>query len=264
MGFVMRRARILVVDDNRVNRKLLTSILESAGHRVDEAGNGREAVDGVRLFAYDLVLMDVQMPGMDGLEATAAIRALGDGRGGVPIVGITGDVSDEVTARGRAVGMNGQLSKPLNPDVLQRTVELWVDTPAAAKPAAAPGGLVDGLSPEALKSLLGDFEEDARRRLADMQEAVRAGDRRRIQALAHDLGGAAANLGLEELGGAARAIETTSSDGSEASELARMIRDLPVVLAGTMERIAAWRTRLAPADGLRGHDGLRDEPWPKV
>ena len=114
----MRRARILLVDDNRVNRKLLAAILEADGHRVDEAGSGREAVDGCRLLPYDLVLMDIQMADMDGLAAATEIRALGGRQGGVPIVAISGDVEGDIVERCLAAGMNGHLPKPVSPTIL--------------------------------------------------------------------------------------------------------------------------------------------------
>ncbi len=114
---VLQGLRVLVADDNATNQLVTRAILQRAGARVDVVADGAQAVSMVRRFAYDLLLMDVQMPGMDGLQATRAIRAdeLGDTDGPprrLRILGLTADAGAEVGARCRAAGMDAHLTKP--------------------------------------------------------------------------------------------------------------------------------------------------------
>ncbi|WP_169516944.1 ATP-binding response regulator [Azohydromonas australica] len=125
--------RALVVEDNRVNRELAVAMLASAGLAVDTAADGLEALDKARAGCYGLVLMDVAMPRMDGLDATRAIRAL-PGWGGVPVLALTANAFNEERMACLAAGMNAVLSKPADLGLLYRTLLQWLEGPA---PAAA-------------------------------------------------------------------------------------------------------------------------------
>ena len=115
--------RILVVEDNAVNQKVACGLLERHGHTVVVAVNGKEALHTLREQAFDLVLMDVQMPEMDGLEATAAIRAGEEGTGRrLPIIALTAQALQEDRERCLAAGMDGYLAKPVQPYQLIQTV----------------------------------------------------------------------------------------------------------------------------------------------
>jgi CheY-like chemotaxis protein/HPt (histidine-containing phosphotransfer) domain-containing protein len=251
----MRRAKILLVDDNKVNRKLLAAVLEADGHRVEEAASGREAVEGVRLLSYDLVLMDLQMPDMDGVEAAAAIRALGGRGSAVPIVAITGEVDDGVAERCRAAGMNDHLAKPVSPTRLQEVVRSWIagdqaigsadvgkqPIPGAETPL---GGLAADLSGSALLPIIDDFSAGAGRRAAELESAVAAQQFERARRLAHDLSGSSANLGLMELSRIARSIETACSE-SDGAAAKRLLADVPSVLSRILGDLAEMRARAA-------------------
>jgi signal transduction histidine kinase/ActR/RegA family two-component response regulator len=127
-----RALRVLLAEDNRVNQRLATRLLEKMGHHVTLAENGRIAVDTVARQTFDLVLMDVQMPEMDGLEATALIRTteLGTGRH-LPILAVTAHVMKGDREKCLASGMDGYLSKPLDPTALAATMTALVE-PALA------------------------------------------------------------------------------------------------------------------------------------
>lgn len=255
----MRRAKILLVDDNKVNRKLLAAVLEADGYRVEESGSGREAVEGVRLLSYDLVLMDVQMPDMDGVEATAAIRSLGGRRADVPIVAISGDIGDDVAERCRAAGMNDHLGKPVNPETLQRVVAQWA-RPAGeggqARPAAPGvgpgrgetplGGLAAHLSGTELLPIIDEFSEGAAARVAQIERDAGVGDLDRVRRIAHDLSGSAANLGLTGLSRLARSIEVAASE-SDGATVKRLVAAVPDLLRQVLADLA--RTRSAAAGG---------------
>src|SRR5882724_2544035 len=106
--------RILVVEDNQVNQLLTTVLLSKAGHRIDIAANGLEALDAVSSRPYDLILMDVQMPEMDGIEATKRIRAMADACRDIPIIAMTANAMKGDRERLLAIGMNDYVSKPID------------------------------------------------------------------------------------------------------------------------------------------------------
>ena len=112
------KRKILVVEDTTVNQYLIRRIIESWGLEVDIANNGKEALGMVESADYDLILMDIQMPEMDGMEATRHIRQMPDGKGGVPIVALTANFLKGDRERYKAAGMNDFLPKPFNESTL--------------------------------------------------------------------------------------------------------------------------------------------------
>ena len=132
--------RLLVVDDTAVNRELVKLMLQPLGFQVDEAGGGAEGVKAAVSQAYDLILMDVRMPGVDGLEATRVIRATSKLNHGVPILALTADVQPENTHACRAAGMDDVLAKPIVPQQLISKIVEWGSRADAAAAAAAKRG----------------------------------------------------------------------------------------------------------------------------
>jgi signal transduction histidine kinase/CheY-like chemotaxis protein len=134
-----RAPRVLVVDDHPVNREVARIMVQAFGCEVVEACDGHEAVDAAAAHELDLVLMDVRMPRMDGLEATRRIRALPDARAAVPVVAMTADAMPEDVVRCLAAGMNAHLPKPVSQAALFAIVSraLAGDLPPAAAPAEA-------------------------------------------------------------------------------------------------------------------------------
>ncbi|MGD0106922.1 MAG: response regulator [Rhodopila sp.] len=137
--------KVLVVDDVLMNREIAGSFLRAAGHAVSYAEGGAEAVAAVVSTDFDVVLMDVRMPGMDGLEATRRIRALGGKRSCVPILALTAHAFTEQVAACREAGMDGHLAKPFEPETLlaavaraARAEPAGVETPVPAPPVSAP------------------------------------------------------------------------------------------------------------------------------
>ncbi|GAC1340506.1 MAG: hypothetical protein NVSMB18_10750 [Acetobacteraceae bacterium] len=130
--------RVLVVDDVAMNREIAAAFLSSAGHAVVCAESGEEAINAVRIAAFDVVLMDVRMPRMDGLEATRRIRSLGGVQALVPIVALTAQAFTEQIDECRHAGMQFHVAKPFDPKTLLATVE----RAAKAGPARAAGGPV--------------------------------------------------------------------------------------------------------------------------
>jgi CheY-like chemotaxis protein len=119
-----RSLKVLVADDSPVNLEVASGLLELQGHRVDTAGNGREAVEAFERENYDVVLMDLEMPEMDGLAATVAIREIEEKTGRrTPIVAMTAHGGEEFRNRCLESGMDGYVSKPLRPDELFQVVK---------------------------------------------------------------------------------------------------------------------------------------------
>ena len=127
-----RRLSILLAEDNKINAVLATTLIERAGHEVDVAVNGAEALKAVQKTAYDLVFMDLHMPKMDGLEATRQIRALDGAAAHVPIIALTANASPADSQKCHNAGMDDFLSKPFEPKDLHAVLEKWRDNPPRA------------------------------------------------------------------------------------------------------------------------------------
>ena len=123
--------KILLADDVDLNLEVAQLLLHGIGLQVDSAKNGREAVDKVRTSAYDLILMDVQMPVMNGLDAALAIREM-SGRSQTPIVAMTANAFDEDRNNCLEAGMNDFLTKPVNPETLYQCLLKWLPRPESA------------------------------------------------------------------------------------------------------------------------------------
>lgn len=115
--------RILVAEDNIINQEIAAATVEHAGHYVDVVANGLEAIEAVRSFHYDLVLMDIHMPEMDGIAATSAIRDLNGDVSEIPIIALTADAMVGDREKYLAAGMNGYVSKPFDAQDLYAAIE---------------------------------------------------------------------------------------------------------------------------------------------
>ncbi len=137
-----RQYRILLVEDNHVNQLLAVSILSKAGHRVDVAGNGLEAIEAVRSRPYDLLLMDMQMPELDGLQATRRIRAMSGPLAEIPIIAMTANAMKGDKERCLQSGMNDYLSKPIDRNDLFAKIAHWM-----SEPETGVAQIEDGMDP---------------------------------------------------------------------------------------------------------------------
>ncbi|BAE52539.1 hybrid sensor histidine kinase/response regulator [Paramagnetospirillum magneticum] len=244
-----RRLRILVAEDNPVNQQVAVGLLRKLGHSVDVAADGAEAVEAVRSRPYDLVLMDVQMPEMDGLQATAAIRALTGGAERVPIVAMTANAMRGDDRMCLDAGMDRYISKPIDRRKLMEVLAQYAAEPPAAKPPQAENPapsaveidvldlLCEDLGVETVVEILAKFFEDATSREAECAAALAREDHERVRREAHAIKGAAASLGLTDIRRTAEAMEAAVRSGAPiAAPLAALsdaIVRLPAVLAGS-------------------------------
>ncbi len=230
--------RVLVADDNQVNRRVVEKILERAGHHATLVGNGEEALDALAADHFDVALMDVNMPVLNGIEATKLHRFASLGQRHVPIIGLTADASPSTAERCREAGMDACLTKPVEPARLAEVVEAHgrprgggVGGGGAARPsgparvatiASHPGfrrAAPPSLDPQVLASLeaLGggdflaglvrDFLRDGEQSVRALEAAAGAGDVSRFRAEAHALRSSAANIGAKGVWGACRTAE---------------------------------------------------------
>ena len=121
-----RSLRMLVAEDNKINQQLMALLLRNAGHHVDLVENGEQAVEAVRTGTYDVVLMDVQMPILDGMQATRLIRALPAPADRVPIIALTAHAMSGAREEYIAAGMDDYLSKPLDAATMLAMVSNWI------------------------------------------------------------------------------------------------------------------------------------------
>jgi len=221
-----RRLRVLLAEDNPVNRKLAIRLLEKHGHSVTAAGDGRAAVAALEKDTFDLVLMDVQMPEMDGFEATAAIRQREKDTGDhVRIIAMTAHAMKGDRDRCLAAGMDGYLAKPISAAELFKAVGALV--PVSQKPKAAARtessendifdraealARMDG-DADLVEEITGVFLEEVPNQMAKIAEALEADDPARVQRQAHTLKGAAANIGAGAMRERAFQVELAAEAG---------------------------------------------------
>jgi PAS domain S-box-containing protein len=203
-----RKLRILLVEDHHINQRVAAGILKNMGHEVDLAADGCEAVAQAEGRTYDLILMDMQMPRMDGLEATRVIRALTGDAGQVAIVAMTANAFSSDRDACLAAGMNDFVSKPVNRDKLFNILEQWgtagrarlEDQADSSEKAAGPidrmqlGLLKEELGDDMLGELLASFWASAADLLGRIRTAIEAEDRAAADELVHRLKGSAATL----------------------------------------------------------------------
>jgi CheY-like chemotaxis protein/HPt (histidine-containing phosphotransfer) domain-containing protein len=238
-----RRLHILLAEDNPVNQRLVVRLLEKQGSTVVVVGNGREALAALPQQSFDLVLMDVQMPKMDGLEATAAIRAQEQGRGThLPIIALTAHAMKGDAERCLAAGMDDYLAKPMTADELSAVIDRVLTGEAARHRSVgvAPVDLTVALGVvEGDLALLGElvevFLQDAAGRLPELRAAICTGDPKQTERHAHSLKGAAGNLGAKTAFALTSDLETMGREGRLAD--ASSILDH---LESELERIAAF------------------------
>jgi signal transduction histidine kinase/DNA-binding response OmpR family regulator len=218
----VRKLHVLVTDDNAINQHLLVSLLQSAGHTTAVAENGRKAVEAVTREAFDIILMDIQMPVMDGVQATNRIRAMRPPKRDTPIIALTADALRGAEERYRGAGMDGYLSKPLSAKALFETMNALASE-GRPRPSAADGmpavdsavinALRDFLKPDQLEALLTETLADLGTRISRLGGCLDTANTDGAAQEAHDLVSVSGNCGARALSAIARDIERACRQG---------------------------------------------------
>ncbi|WP_284616511.1 ATP-binding protein [Aquabacterium humicola] len=248
--------RVLVAEDHPVNRLYLGALLERLGHHGHQVGNGLEAVQAMREQPFDLVLMDVHMPVMDGVTATEAIRALPAPASRIPIIALTADVFADTRERCLRAGIDEVMTKPVSLEALSALFARHAGAPPqpahppAAEAAATAPGLIDHAALAAVTELMGaarspalygDFFAQADAAAHRMRDAMRDADTDRLREAAHAVKGAALNLGLPALADAA-AVLNRDAGTLGAPQLALAVQ--------RFEELVLATRRLCEAEGI--------------
>ncbi len=259
----IRGAKLLLVEDNELNQEVASELLKHAGLVVDIAANGEQAIAKVAGNAYDLVLMDVQMPIMDGIAATEAIRRAGHR---LPIVAMTASVMQKDRDQCLASGMDDHLPKPIEPDDLWAILLKWIKPrnppdqaappmpPAPAEDLALPSGIAGLDSVSGLQRVLGNralylsllrkFAGSQRNAVGQIRAALASPNRIHAQRIAHTLKSLCGSIGATGLQAEAAAVESVIRDG----EPPDVVESALAALAAPLTTLVDQLHDLLPAD----------------
>lgn len=264
--------RILVVEDNRTNQQVALGMLERLGCHVEVAETGQEALAAVAANTYDLVLMDCQMPAMDGYEATRRIRVKEDGNRRIPIIAMTADTQPGIRERCIDAGMDDYLLKPVRLNALHEKLSLWTavhrsqgdgdSTPYSGLSTQDAESDGNHLTPEVLdqsvidrlRKTIGDafirmvevFCEDTPKYLQDLTQAVAASDYQSMFSIAHTLKGGSLNFGAHRVAEISKQIEAIGRKGSMKNVdnlLPELVEECDRVLAALQREIGTEITQ---------------------
>lgn len=228
------RLRVLVVEDNAINRRLLVRQLARLGCSAEAVANGSEALEALSASEYGLVFMDCQMPGMDGFQTASEVRRREDGRRRVPIVAFTANATEADRRRCLEAGMDDFIGKPATLEDLSSAIERWdlpFDESVARTFVELAGTVGDG------RRLFEEFAADAAANLVAARDALSGGDPAAAGRAAHALKGACAAVGARGLRELARRIEAASESGAGGVE--SLIAQAEAELARVKGRIPA-------------------------
>jgi signal transduction histidine kinase/DNA-binding response OmpR family regulator len=236
------RGHVLLVEDYPVNQMVAIRMLERSGYRVDAVNNGREAVEAFSNIPYGAVLMDVQMPEMDGYEATAEIRRREESGRHTPVIAMTADAMQGDRERALAAGMDDYIAKPVKHGELEAVLERWIPHPEQELPAhtrdedsgtpedtpaldlsvleSRRGPRRDG-EPDKLARIVDLFMDDVPLRLDELRQAVERGEAQKVEETAHMLKGGSGYMGAVQMAEICAGIQGLGASGelSRAPEL---------------------------------------------
>jgi CheY-like chemotaxis protein len=255
-----RPLTILLAEDNEINQRVVIALLRKAGHSVFCVASGRGALEALEEHSFDLVLMDIHMPEMDGLQATRLIRASNQPWAHIPIIALTADALDESRQTHLATGMNDTLAKPIDREKLLHTLQRWAEKPEKLSEAATVtviepeqerfdhrrfNELVDTVGRDALTDLIDSVMVAVTDRLVDLERLRDGPDVREIHAPAHQLISLFGNFALTRLHLQARRLAAACLAGNRSEALPLIDRlvqeaedDLPLLAAAVHAALA--------------------------
>lgn len=254
---LQQRLRILVAEDEPVIRALLSRMLQGLGYRADLVDNGAQAVDASQNHDYGLILMDIQMPEMDGFEASREILKSRPEKKKPVIIAVTALARDGIVQQCAQAGISDYLQKPVDAGGLRRMIEKWMpgvpQSPHTAEPGEARssremherlGVLERETDPSFVKELLTMFLASAAAQLEKIQTAINEMDGKAIHAGAHALKGGSANIGAARLAFLCQKLENAGEEG-RIDDARRFMDDLRSEFQHVQTVLAAYQSRLA-------------------
>lgn len=260
-----RRLRILVAEDSQVNQKVAVALLEKLGYSADVAENGKDALEALKSGEYSLVLMDCQMPVMDGYETTREMRSeqMPLAVRVIPVIAMTANAMEGDRQKCLDAGMNDYLPKPISPASLSAVLDRWLpetivrEQPYAQK-AHESSGSIDWL--DLLERVAGDsdlavqileiFSRDSSEQILKVHELLEAGDLDQVRRLAHTLKGASANAAARGMSEMARSLEIAAGTGSR-----RSAESAFALLRTEFSRVQSGISRGFPFSDMRPYEG---------
>ncbi len=252
--------RILVADDNSTNQRVARLTLEWLGCTVDVVSNGREALEILNVFPYDLIFMDCEMPEMNGFDATAELRRRMKGKKHIPVVAMTARASGSDHQQCKAAGMDDFLTKPIEPEKLTPVLQKWIPAYSQIKvkpeefPTLQETSMLDARTvqrlhhlamqrdPAVLGELVRTFLKETKDRIAILRQAVSNQDMASLRETTHALKGASANIGATEMKTLCEILEQKSKTESEGC--LEMVERLQIAFEKTSTQL---QQRLAPS-----------------
>lgn len=235
-----RPLSVLVADDHPINRRYLALVLAALGHEAHICCDGQEVLDLLGTREFDVVLMDLHMPVLDGLEATRRIRVLGGAFERLPILAFTADVMGATREKALSAGVTGFVPKPVQIDQLAAALASAVHTDDFARPSARFQEMARRLPAAQLKELLRMFFDDDAGALAELRAAVGAGDPAAIAEAAHKVKGSARLIGLSMVAEAAQQLEHWVAAGGVAVQARALLAELDAAVDASAVSLKAW------------------------
>jgi two-component system, sensor histidine kinase and response regulator len=221
--------KILLVDDDELSRRMMGLLLSEKGYNYETASNGIEAIEAVQSQSYGIVLMDIQMPLMDGFEATSKIREWEAQDQHVPIVALTAMLLDDEIQKCLSVGMDDCIAKPFNTEILFQLIETYISKskPQASKTDLHKSAITDKLDVldiqaalprfsrdvEIYRDFLNEFIDSLPQRIDQFRTAFQSGDFKELADSAHNLKGISASMGAQQLSYLSQKLDQKSQDG---------------------------------------------------
>jgi signal transduction histidine kinase/DNA-binding response OmpR family regulator len=249
---------ILLAEDNKINQQFAVALLQKAGHTVKVVGNGIEAVDAVLHGDYDLVLMDVQMPELDGVGATRAIRSMPASKAGIPIIAMTANAMQGAKAHYIASGMDDYIPKPVRPEQLFAKLARFTGKDRPSEPMRLPSNRDDNTAADvvvldldhleacqkvlpapALQDLMVLYLADTDARMAGINKMASSGNLSAIGRDAHVLVGSAGNIGIVRVSALARLLEGACRD-NDLEAAGRLVDELNAAAVDASKAIGNW------------------------
>ena len=255
-----RKLRLLLAEDNKFNQQFATALLRKAGHNVETAENGHQAVDAVRRNDYDVVLMDVQMPELDGVQATQQIRALPPPKNRIPIIVLTAHAMTGAKEQYLKAGMDDYVSKPIQPEILLGKLAKYA-AEAETAPAAVAGGnseivampatalppldrsrldaLTSMVGIESLGELVATYVANGENSLSHVRKCAVRWDPQALARETHTIIGAAGNIGANGVREIGIALEQAGKTGDQAAA-GRLVLALHDAFADAAAALRSW------------------------